>query len=39
VRALAELDRIKLEIQQRTKALADIREEARRAGAPSSWYR
>jgi len=39
VRALGELDRIKLEIQQRTKALADIREEARRAGAPSSWYR
>ena len=39
VRALGELDRIKLEIQQRTKALADIREEARRAGVPSSWYR
>jgi hypothetical protein len=39
VRALGELDRIKLEIQQRTKAVAEIREEARRTGAPSSWYR
>jgi hypothetical protein len=39
VRALSELDRIKLDIQDRTKALADIREEARRAGVPSTWYR
>ncbi len=39
VRALGELDRIKLDIQQRTKAVNDIREEARRAGAPAAWYR
>lgn len=38
-RALGELDRTKLEIQQRTKALAAIREEARRSGAPAAWYR
>jgi len=39
VRALAEIDRIKLEIQERTKAAAAIREEARRAGVPAAWYR
>jgi hypothetical protein len=38
-RALAELDRVALEIPQRTKAIADIQEEARRAGAPAAWYR
>jgi hypothetical protein len=38
-RALGELDRTKTEIQQRTKALAAIREEARRSGAPAAWYR
>jgi len=38
-RALGELDRTKLEIQQRTKALAAIKEEARRSGAPAAWYR
>lgn len=38
-RALAELDRVGLDIQQRTKAIADIQEEARRAGAPAAWYR
>jgi hypothetical protein len=38
-RALAELDRMKKEIEQRTKAVADIQEEARRAGAPAAWYR
>jgi len=39
VRALGELDRTRIEIQQRTKALAAIREEARRSGAPAAWYR
>ena len=39
VRALGELDRVKLDIQQRTRALNDIREEARRAGVPAAWYR
>jgi hypothetical protein len=38
-RALAELERMKKEIEQRTKAVADIQEEARRAGAPAAWYR
>jgi hypothetical protein len=38
-RALAELERLGREIQQHTKAVADIQEEARRAGAPAAWYR
>jgi hypothetical protein len=38
-RALAELERINLDIKQRTQAIADIQEEARRAGAPAAWYR
>jgi hypothetical protein len=38
-RALSELERMKKEIEQRTKAVADIQEEARRAGAPAAWYR
>jgi septal ring-binding cell division protein DamX len=38
-RALAELDRTGLEIEQRTKAAADLQEEARRAGVPAAWYR
>jgi hypothetical protein len=38
-KALAELDRVKQEIQQHTKAIADIREEARRAGVPAGWVR
>jgi gas vesicle protein len=38
-RSLAELDRLKLEIQQHAKAIADIQEEARRAGVPPGWVR
>jgi hypothetical protein len=38
-RALAELDRTKQEIQQHTQAIADIQEQARRAGVPAAWYR
>jgi hypothetical protein len=38
-KALAELDRVKKEIAQRTKAVADIQEEARRAGVPPGWLR
>ena len=38
-KALAELDRVKQEIQQHTKAIADIQEEGRRAGAPAGWLR
>jgi hypothetical protein len=38
-RALAELDRVKKEITEQTKAIADIEEEARRAGVPPGWLR
>jgi len=38
-RALTELDRVKKEIQQHTKALADLQEEARKAGVPPGWLR
>lgn len=37
--ALAELDRVKKEIDDLTKAIADIEEEARRAGVPPGWLR
>lgn len=37
--ALVELDRMKQEVQQHTKAIAEIQEEARRAGAPAGWVR
>jgi gas vesicle protein len=36
---VAELERLKKEIQQQTKAIADIEEEARRAGVPPGWLR
>ena len=38
-RALAELDKVKAEIQQMTQQIADIEEEARRAGVPPGWLR
>jgi hypothetical protein len=38
-KALSELDRVKQEIQQHTKAIAAIQEEARKAGAPAGWVR
>jgi hypothetical protein len=38
-KALADLDRAKKEIEQHTKAIAGIQEEARRAGAPPGWVR
>jgi hypothetical protein len=38
-KALAELDRVKQEIQQQQKAITDIQEEARRAGVPAGWVR
>ena len=37
--ALAELDRLKKEIDENTKAVSDIEDEARRAGVPSGWLR
>jgi hypothetical protein len=38
-RALTELERVKKEIAQNTKALADLQEEARRSGVPPGWLR
>src|SRR5687768_6981297 len=38
-KALAELDRVRTDITQQTKAIADIQEEARRAGVPPGWLR
>jgi len=38
-KALTELDRVKKEIQQHTKALADLQDEARKAGVPPGWLR
>ncbi|MBI2828257.1 MAG: hypothetical protein HYX77_03150 [Acidobacteria bacterium] len=38
-KALAELDRVKQEIQQHQKAIATIQDEARRAGVPAGWTR
>lgn len=39
LKALAELDRVKQEIQQHQKAIAGIQDEARRAGVPAGWVR
>lgn len=38
-RAVAELERLKTQIQQMVKGLADIEEEARRLGVPPGWLR
>jgi hypothetical protein len=38
-KALAELDRVKNEIVQQTKAIADIQDEARKASVPPGWLR
>jgi hypothetical protein len=38
-RALAELDRVKQEIATAQKSIADVQEEARRAGVPAGWVR
>ena len=38
-RALAELDRTKIEITEQVKAIADIEEDARKAGIPPGWLR
>ena len=37
--ALAELERTKKEIEEQTKAIAAIEDEARRAGVPPGWLR
>ena len=38
-KALAELDRVRREIQDHQKAIAAIQEEARKAGVPAGWVR
>jgi hypothetical protein len=38
-KALAELDRVKQDIQQHQKAITTIQDEARRAGVPAGWTR
>lgn len=38
-KALAEQERLKKEVEQRTKALAAIQDEARRANVPAAWVR
>ena len=37
--ALAELERVKLELDQQRKAITAIEDEARRAGVPAGWLR
>ena len=38
-KALAELERVKKEIETNTKAIADLQEEGRKAGARAGWLR
>jgi hypothetical protein len=38
-KALAELDRVKTEVENSRKRIADIEEEARKAGVPPGWLR
>jgi hypothetical protein len=38
-KALAELERVKKEMTDQTKAIAEIQEEGRRAGVPAAWVR
>jgi hypothetical protein len=38
-KALTELERVRTEIADRTKAIADLEEQARKAGVPAGWLR
>ena len=38
-KALAELERVRQEIQQHTKAIAEIQDAGRKAGVPAGWLR
>jgi len=38
-KALAQLDKVKREMADQTKAIADIQDQARRAGVPAGWVR
>jgi hypothetical protein len=37
--AMAELEKVRKEMSDQTKAIADIQEEARKAGVPAAWVR
>ena len=37
--AIAEQERVKAEIEAQKKAIADLEEEARKAGVPPGWIR
>jgi hypothetical protein len=39
IAALAELEKVKKELEEQTKAIAALEDEARRAGAPPGWLR
>ena len=39
IKALAELERVKKEMAEQTKAIAAIQDEARKAGVPAGWVR
>ena len=39
VKALAELDRVRAEVEAQKKNITDLEEEARRAGVPPGWLR
>ena len=38
-KALEEIERVKAQIEQSKKQIADIEEEARKAGVPPGWLR
>lgn len=38
-KSLDELERVKKELQQHSKTLADVQEEGRKAGVPAAWLR
>jgi hypothetical protein len=38
-KSIAELDRVKKEVETHNKAITDIQEEARKAGVPAGWVR
>ncbi len=39
LKAMAELERVRKEMTDQTKAIADVQEEARKAGVPAAWVR
>ena len=39
IKAMAELEKVRKEMNDQTKAIADIQEEARKAGVPAAWVR